>query len=748
MLRYKYGRRRAWNWRTRVLMLLGAAAIVGALNEATVASAQAQQIVYTRNPTGYLAGEELWKANVDGTGKQRIFRHSLNGWQIGEPELSPNGGRVAYDHANGTVYTINMDGTNNEALLPGKDSETGGRLVTNSDPQWTGDGATILYSRESIDPLSPTAGRAIYRASGTGVGGSPIVDWQGHQDQPIATSDSRLLAFTSDREPSGASGEGLYVSDFDGSNARRIVDARSAGFNILGPKFSPDNTRIAFSARILTQTGGIQTDLYSVGVNGGPLTRVTNTSYGELEPDWAPDGSQLIFERSTGAAASGQLWRIRPDGTGYAQLFTDTAGLNHPSYRQKDPTPGGVTTPADMTTYLFAYAPVLNYDAQETYFADSASELTDNYVRSQQKSASYSNKLFRGTTVLAAADPGDRAADLSLGYLGGVYLDGRAASNVDVIDAANSYEADYQRLHMQSNYSHQMYARAVLQSGKWWLQYWFFYYYNPLSFYGAGTHEGDWETVHIGLDSELRPDTTTFSQHHGSVSCSYTDLDKSARVESYGAPIVYVGAGGHANYVTPGTTNVGGVLTERHNGDGVSVRPAVNVISTTTRWPTWPGRWGNSDRSPASPGRQTERWDDPAGFNASGATADCPGAPGSYISRQSPHRPRAGVHRRPRPVISAVRDRRRVSVAYYVSGAPSRRSRRLHITVHSADPTRFAPSSAMKSLRRSSGHATLRLPLGPGPFKVRASALGPGGWSRAAESLVGRADQPARSEPR
>jgi len=59
---------------------------------------------------------------------------------------------------------------------------------------------------------------------------------------------------------------------------------------IFNPTWSPDGTRIAFSA----QLGGL-TDLFLYDLAGGQLQRLTDDSYADLQPAWSPDGSQIAF---------------------------------------------------------------------------------------------------------------------------------------------------------------------------------------------------------------------------------------------------------------------------------------------------------------------------------------------------------------------------------------------------------------------------------------------------------------------
>lgn len=59
---------------------------------------------------------------------------------------------------------------------------------------------------------------------------------------------------------------------------------------IFNPTWSPDGTRIAFSAL----TGGFS-DLYAVSIADGSVQRLTEDPYSDLQPHWSPDGRQIAF---------------------------------------------------------------------------------------------------------------------------------------------------------------------------------------------------------------------------------------------------------------------------------------------------------------------------------------------------------------------------------------------------------------------------------------------------------------------
>lgn len=79
--------------------------------------------------------------------------------------------------------------------------------------------------------------------------------------------------------------------------------------------WSPDGARLAYPA---VRDG--QFDIYTIGVDGGPETRVTDGRFAHTDgPDYTPDGRWIWFNAET-RDGSCDLWRIRPDGTGLTRM--------------------------------------------------------------------------------------------------------------------------------------------------------------------------------------------------------------------------------------------------------------------------------------------------------------------------------------------------------------------------------------------------------------------------------------------
>jgi hypothetical protein len=259
---------------------------------------------------------------------------------------------------------------------------------------------------------------------------------------------------------------------------------------------------------------------------------------------------------------------------------------------------------------LDRHRPVLRYDSQESYFADSAAVWTDNP----------GNRLTTAAGALLA-QAGDR---LSLAFLGPEYPDGRGAADGDVIgNPAKRYREQARALHQRPGYANRMYGHGVTdRAHNLWLQYWFFYFYNDYNLIGhiirAGLHEGDWEMIQVCVGRDETPTRATYAQHAGA---SEREWSRVERKEHGRRPVVYVARGSHAGYFTKGTHWTGHWF---DHADGGRHTPELTLEIAAEgdpawRWIHWPGRWGdtrntggnplNSD-SPPGPAAHP-RWNDP-----------------------------------------------------------------------------------------------------------------------------------------
>lgn len=111
---------------------------------------------------------------------------------------------------------------------------------------------------------------------------------------PFASPDGKWVAYAQN-EPSYEADKGvndLWIVPADGSAPpRRLTASRSAEGD---PVWSPDSSRIAFSAR---REGDEQAQIYIIDVaHGGEAVRVTSSATAAERPQWRPDGQAILFE--------------------------------------------------------------------------------------------------------------------------------------------------------------------------------------------------------------------------------------------------------------------------------------------------------------------------------------------------------------------------------------------------------------------------------------------------------------------
>ena len=317
---------------------------------------------------------------------------------------------------------------------------------------------------------------------------------------------------------------------------------------------------------------------------------------------------------------------------------------------------------AEATTPLEHYAPVIQYDSQESFAADSAATMTD----CVPAGFPHGNLLCRkGGAMLAATAPARGQPKLSLDLLSAeVYADGRgvAVEPDDYLDAVGKqYVVDARDMHARPGYANQIYGHAVDDSGgALWLQYWFFYYYNNKAFLFMGLHEGDWEMIQLRLGADGKPDAATYAQHSGGERAAWSELERD-RGPAGPVPVVYSARGSHASYFRRGTYPEAPVVPDHNDAGGPRVRPQLVVVGDDSpAWAAWPGRWGSTraevgpigSNSPPGP-HQHGAWRDPLGFHNAAKPARELG-------------PTAGVEleRPPAPEITPRREDDRAVIAY------------------------------------------------------------------------------------
>ncbi len=349
---------------------------------------------------------------------------------------------------------------------------------------------------------------------------------------------------------------------------------------------------------------------------------------------------------------------------------------------------------------LKRFQPVLRYDSNEQFFADSAAQYMVNP----------GNELRRKRTatgngaVIARALPSADRPTLTLDFLGPkTYANGSKVVEGDLISVRNrDYREQYRRLRMSHpELKNVTYAHAIEANGRLWLQYWLWYFYNDyqLSFM-LGKHEGDWEMVQFRFDEDAdAPDVAVYAQHR------YGEVRTWDKVETLsGRPVVYVSRGSHASYFEAGFHQTEAWYDLADGKRRMKHRPVLEILETNEpAWTRWPGRWGDTlprtaveSNSPTGPGAK-KQWTQPDKMldNPSGASGGGKG-------------PRA-------PEVRALRAGGRLRIEYDVTKREPR-PHTLVVTVNSEDEPNVPPQTHNIPVH-SGGHGKVTTDIVLDPLK-------------------------------
>ena len=197
-------------------------------------------------------------------------------------------GRAAVMVAVAAVAVAAVVGTA-RATYPG---EANGRLAFGA----TIDGNTDIYT------VLPN-GRAMHR----------LTDQPGFDACPGYSADGNTIAWCSFASPTGADAGGIWVMKQNGTQKRQLTEFGNF------PDISPDGRTVVFAG---APAGSTNQDIWSVGIDGTGLTRLTTAPGQDQFGAWSPDGTKIVFESvRTGVK---QIWLMNADGSGQQQLTFDS----------------------------------------------------------------------------------------------------------------------------------------------------------------------------------------------------------------------------------------------------------------------------------------------------------------------------------------------------------------------------------------------------------------------------------------
>ncbi|MCC6173678.1 MAG: PD40 domain-containing protein [Chloroflexi bacterium] len=254
--------------------------------------------------------------------------------------LSPNRSRIAYamfhkrpeDRVSSSeIFVIPASGGDPELLV---ERDRPGSIVDT--PVWTPDGQSLVFSYQGTDGRLPVA-----RVERMTLADRVRTSLYQGASFPDVSPDGQMLVFVHD----DAGGQSLTIGTPSGGDARAVVPATTFT-SVMGPRFSPDGSRIVFSAvgpgpagasaapserpsahRLtgildlfvtpVAYAHGEPWGIWTVRPDGSDLRRASNLQEDEPLASWSPDGAWIaVF-------GGGGLWIVDSSGSGEPKRIAD-----------------------------------------------------------------------------------------------------------------------------------------------------------------------------------------------------------------------------------------------------------------------------------------------------------------------------------------------------------------------------------------------------------------------------------------
>jgi TolB protein len=190
----------------------------------------------------------------------------------------------------------------------------------NALPDWSPDGKQIAYTARD-----PATGRRIICTMNADSSNQHQID---EGTSPAWSPDGKLIAFSTATEQPGSPASDICVMAPDGTGRKQVT--KSNGKRRDFPTWSPNQQEIAYAE--ITPTNPPHVTVWIVNLDGSAPRHLTTGAWHNLDtagaiintandagsPDWGINDEITIW--SGVENNRGQIWRLKPDGTGRKQL--------------------------------------------------------------------------------------------------------------------------------------------------------------------------------------------------------------------------------------------------------------------------------------------------------------------------------------------------------------------------------------------------------------------------------------------
>jgi TolB protein len=253
------------------------------------------------------ANRQLFTIKPDGTGLRQVTQFSGSGGT--DAKWSKGSSRIVFTRhwnpgaPNEKIVLYTMNADGSGAKALAK----GGDLAVS--PTWFPNGRRILFLEIHSGRLS------VINANGTGLRSAGIPGVGG--DAACFLPGGRRVVFLRSK-PGNDSLTAIFVAGIFGHGLKRITPWGGHADKI---DCSPDGNRIVYSAPEFGAPGGTSSNLYTMKVDGTGVAQLTHDTGGTVNDgadSWSPDGTRIAF--TSNRTGTYQIYTMNADGTDLKQL--------------------------------------------------------------------------------------------------------------------------------------------------------------------------------------------------------------------------------------------------------------------------------------------------------------------------------------------------------------------------------------------------------------------------------------------
>jgi len=146
-----------------------------------------------------------------------------------------------------------------------------------------------------------------------------------NDESPKWSPDNSHIAFQSDRDfqndgDNPIYGMDIYVMNWDGSGVSRLT---SSTYDDINPVWSPDGTKIAF----MSFRNGLNYQIYVMNADGSGQVNISNDNANDTQPSWSPDGTKIAFASDRDQAGFSSIYVMNVNGSNQTRVTLSGTGL-------------------------------------------------------------------------------------------------------------------------------------------------------------------------------------------------------------------------------------------------------------------------------------------------------------------------------------------------------------------------------------------------------------------------------------